>query len=172
MSRSLDDLDPAFHLKIIQLLQNCATLHFELVPYFTLRTPQDQAVLWRQSRGEAEIDQKIASLRAIGAQWLSNVLAMAPQKTGPWATNGVPGNSWHQWALACDCYWQTPTGVQWNDGAGYTIYANEAVKLGLTVGRDFSKPDIDHVQMPTQGAPSDLYSWPDIDAQMREKFGT
>lgn len=170
MSRSLDDLTPELHLKIVTLLQNCATRGVEFVPYFTLRSPQDQAALWRQSRGVAAIDTEIALLQSLGAPWLAQVLRDAPSKPGPWATNGVPGNSWHQWGEACDCYWKTPTGIQWTDGQGYEVYALEAQKLGLTIGRLFMTPDIDHVQWRSQGAPSYLYSWPEINAKMQEMF--
>ena len=171
MSQDLNDLTPEFHLKVITLLQNCHALNIELVPYFTLRTPQDQAELWRQSRNEVEITQEIARLQTLGASWLAQVLRDAQPRSGPWATNAQPGNSWHQWGEAVDCFWQTDAGAQWHDGPGYVTYAAEAAKLGLTPGRRFSTSDIDHVQLQAQGAPSDLYSWPDIDAKMKQMFG-
>lgn len=170
--RSLDDLVPEFKAQVEALTAALAAQGFTLVPYFTLRTPQEQATLWRQSRAESVIDAEIAYLNSMGAQWLSRVLLTTPASSGPWATNATPGNSWHQWAEACDFYWQTATGIQWADGDGYKALATEAAALGLTSGRGFSHPDIDHVQLRPQGAPSDLYSWPEIDAKMKAKFDT
>ena len=168
----LSALVPEFASKMAELLRNCATRGFELVPYFTLRDPHVQARLWRQSRGGAEIDQEIARLVALGAPWLAGVLRSAPHSTGPWATNAVPGDSWHQWGEAVDCYWKGADGsAVWRDGPGYAALASEAIKLGLTPGRGFHMPDIDHVQFRAQGAPSDVYAWPDIDAKMKARFG-
>lgn len=170
MSRDLADLTDEFCPKVQQVIANCAAAGITMVPYFTLRDPHDQALLWRQfwnDRTEAEV----AALRAAGAPWLADILEATPFQKGPWATNGVPGNSWHQFGLACDCYWSVKGAAEWGDGVGYVIFAKQAEQFGLTSGRHFTRPDIDHVQLQPQGAPADIYSWPEIDAAMKQRFG-
>ncbi len=48
--------------------------------YFTLRTPEEQARLWRQSRTGHEIEAKIQELEDAGARYLAGVIrGVGPQ---------------------------------------------------------------------------------------------
>jgi peptidoglycan LD-endopeptidase CwlK len=172
MSRDLADLVPAMQPLIRQLVTNLAARGFTFVPYFTLRTPAEQAQLWRQSRTTQQVLAAVVQLKADGAPWLASVLQSSSPVTGRWATNALPGDGWHNWSEACDLYLEVDGQAVWGNGAGYEALAEEAQKLSLTSGRFWSQPDIDHVQLRPQGAPRDLFSWPEIDNMMKAKFST
>ena len=169
--RDLGDLTDEFRAKVQALIADRAAAGEKFVPYFTLRTPAQQAALWRQSRTAQEILAAVADLRAKGAPWLASVLEQAPSASGPWATNGLPGTSWHQWGEACDCYLEVDGAAEWRADL-YRDYAVAARGLGLTPGWFWKRQDPDHVQLRPQGSPLDLWSWSDLDARMRAKFST
>jgi hypothetical protein len=49
-------------------------------------------------------------------------------------TGVLPGYSWHQWGESVDSYWQVNGQPEWNDLAGYKVYAEEGEKNDLTAG--------------------------------------
>jgi peptidoglycan L-alanyl-D-glutamate endopeptidase CwlK len=71
MPANLNDLVSNFRQRVEVLLQQCGQRGVEMRPYFTLRTPFEQAKLWRQSRSKEEIQKKIAAYRAAGADFLA-----------------------------------------------------------------------------------------------------
>ncbi len=142
-------------------------------PFFTIRSPFIQAQLWCQSRSAPTIAAEASKLRAAGAPWLASLL-QAPPKAGPLLTNALPGQSWHQWGEAVDCY---VTGSQneaiWDaKHPGYRVYAEEAVKLGLDAGANWkTMKDTVHVQLRQQASPSSAgMSWAEIEAAMIKRF--
>lgn len=177
MSRDLDDLLAELRTQAEQLLANCAGRGYEMRPFFTLRTAEDQAKLWRQSRTSQEIDQRTQELEDGGAPYLARIIRDVGPQSGPKVTNAIPGLSWHQWGEAMDCFWVVDGGAEWStrrkiDGLnGYAVYADEAEQLGLTAGGHWqSFKDWPHVQLRPDGSPASLHSLEDIDAEMARRF--
>ena len=177
MSRKLEDLEPEFEKKIKVLVANCALRGITIVPYLTLRTPMEQARLWRQGRGTATINTKIRELRGLGCNFLADCIEKAGPQNGNRITNALPGMSWHQYGLACDLYWEKAKGVVcWNHNEldknglnGYKVMHEEAGKLGLTVVTlGMGQVDWPHVQMPEA---SPIKDWKAIDEAMKKRFG-
>jgi len=111
------------------------------------------------------------------APFLARCIDVAGIARGAWATNALPGLSWHQYGTACDCAW-TVDGIEtWDASAkgannGYRIYMEEAQKLGLkTLG---SIGDWGHVQDSPHPSPDYSpggHTLADIDRIMSAKFG-
>lgn len=179
MAIKINDLVPQFRASVIQLLQNCTTRGVQMVPTEGLRSPALQAKYWRQSRSIVEINHAIAMLRQNGASYLADVLDAVGPQNGDEVTKVLPGNSWHQWGEAVDCFWEVDGKAEWsttkkvNGVNGYHVYAEEAQKLGLTAGLLWPRfKDAPHVQLRKDDNPiSSGLKWPDIDQTMRERFG-
>lgn len=169
--RDPDLLDPNFKDMAKLVIARCAADGYTMRPFFTLRSVWKQARLWRQSRPTAEIQRAIQKLRQEGAPFLSEVLKSVGPQVGRWATNALPGQSWHQWGLAVDCFLATPQGrAIWSSGhPGYKVYAEHAVELGLTAGYNWKRQDSVHVQANSKTVRS-VYTWAEIDAAMSLKF--
>ncbi len=177
MSRSLDDLIPAFREKVDALLAACGARGVTMRPYSTLRPPMDQARLWRQSRASEEIDSNIARLEREGATFLAGLIRGVGPQFGDPVTNALPGSSWHQWGEAVDCFWVVDGAANWSTKQlvgginGYRVYAEEAEKLGLQPGGHWQTfKDWPHVQLRREGGPLRLMSWAAIDTEMRSRF--
>lgn len=174
----LDTLDEAFAADYRRLLVDCREQGKPMRAYYAIRSPTVQARLWRQSRSRKEIDAGVEWIRGAGAPTIAYLIQSVGPQYGRWATNAAPGNSWHQWALAGDAYALVDGAVSWDTipgqvgGAGdahYRYYAERAVELGLTpLGPSIG--DWCHVQARPESAPSRLYSWSQIDAEMRRRF--
>src|SRR5436190_15319162 len=140
MAVDIDALMPVFKSSIDTLLGDCRARGVDMGPYFTIRTPFEQARLWRQSRSRQEIDEEIQRLRQGGADFLVHCLESVGPQHGDPVTNALPGYSWHQWAEAVDCFWVVAGKAEWSAQRvvgginGYKVYAEEAVKLGLNAG--------------------------------------
>ena len=177
MSAKLDDLVPAFRNQVVKLLANCRARGVEMRPVFTLRTPFEQGALWRQSRTGEQVRAKITELRAKGAPFLAFCIEDVGPRNGSHVTNAVPGLSWHQWGEALDCVWVVSGEAVWstqkkvNGVNGFSIYAQEARKLGLDAGLFWNSfKDPPHVQLRGVSNPGKVFSLKDIDATMRERF--
>lgn len=172
-------LNDPFRSNYRQLLEDCHVNATPMVPFFTLRGPAPQARLWRQSRSRLEVQTGIDWLRAAGAPMLAKVIETVGPQFGRWATNAAPGNSWHQWREGVDAYAEVRGRISWDTVPGqvggpgdayYRFYADRALALGLTpMGPAIG--DWVHVQARPESAPSRLFSWPEIDAEMRRRFG-
>lgn len=175
MAADLSKLSNDFRPRVQTLLDRCAQEGVIMRPFFTIRHPVEQAGMWRQSRGREEIEAKIAFLNHAGARYLADCLVKAGPKNGPKITGALPGESWHQWGEAVDCFWLVDGKANWSvtdHGArnGYLIYADIAKELGLTPGGHWNKfKDWPHVQREAQFV-TDQYSWIEIDAEMRNRF--
>jgi peptidoglycan L-alanyl-D-glutamate endopeptidase CwlK len=177
-SRDLQDLIPEFRQKLEKLLKNCLKRGVEMRPYQTLRDPFEQAKYWRQSRSRERITAKIQELKNSGAEFLAYCLESVGPQSGDPVTNALPGLSWHQWGEAVDCFWLVDGNDEWspnkkvNGVNGYRVYAEEAQKLGLTAGGLWTSiKDWPHVQLQSFSNPLGLYSLPEIDQIMKERFG-
>lgn len=180
MPANLFALVNPFEASVRELFADSVKNGTPMVPFYAVRHVRSQAVLWRQSRSALEVRTGIEWLRGAGALWLADVVESAGPQFGRWATNAVPGNSWHQWAEATDAYAEVDGRISWDTIPGqvggpgdeyYRFYADRAVELGLTpLGPAIG--DWVHVQARPESAPSRLMSWPEIDAEMRRRFGS
>ena len=177
MSRELDDLLPEFRNSVLQLLQNCNQSGYEMRQFYTLRTPFEQGILWRQSRSTAQIDQKIGELRSNHAEFLAHCIESVGPQNGRHVTNAIPGFSWHQWGEAVDCFWLVNGDAEWstrrkiNGKNGYVNYGTIAKAMGLTAGGFWSSfRDWPHVQMRKESNPGRVFDLAEIDREMMDRF--
>lgn len=171
MSRDLADLDPQFRAVVDRLLADLDERQgVHMVPYCTLRTPQEQAELWRQGRPTWLIERRIKNLRRNGADFLADCIERAGPQRGNRVTGAIPGLSWHQWGLAVDCYRDVSGGADWSLSA-YEPYAKAAEAAGLTAGFGWRTPDAPHIQAPEEDSPEARYTITEINDMMRERFG-
>lgn len=171
MSRDINDLEPDFAVKCRRLIEQCFAKGVEVRPYYTRRDPFEQARLWRQSRTSLEIVRKVSYLRQTGCHFIADVIESVGPQNGKWATNAIPGESWHNHGLAMDCFVVGEHGrAIWEaDHPGYAVYADTAKELGI-VSRIFGDTrDIYHVQA-RNGSPSDVYTLKKIDDIMKTTF--
>ena len=171
-SRDPDLLVPEFRGKFLHVLEICKDKGVIFVPYFTLRSPKRQGELWCQSRSPDQISQASYTLIKSGASYLAGFLFPSLGNKGRWATNALPGNSWHQWGEAGDCYLLVNGVAVWDaSDPGYEIYAQAAIEVGLTPGKYWSKPDTDHIQLRSAPSPLDTgLTWATIDRMMQQRF--
>ena len=147
MSRDLGLLVNGFHTKVDSLIDECAKESAIMRAFFTLRSPWEQSRIWRSTRSTEEVKRAAKTLDGHRAPYLAKVLIdVGPQYAPPGSrghlTNALPGQSWHQYGLAVDCYWFYDGEAQWsekrqafsNGGSfnGYKVYAQCAKTLGLT----------------------------------------
>ena len=172
--RAIELLEPDFRESVIRLLAHCEKRGHILRPFFTVRDVYEQARLWRQSRPWPQIETAINDLTLAGAVWLASVLESVGPQSGKWATNALPGQSWHQHGEALDCFVldQERNTAIWNARhEGYRVYAKEAVTLGLDPGYYWQRRDAVHVQN-NAGRVLDKHTWAELDELMKERFGS
>lgn len=138
-------------------------------PFFGLRSPTEQAKLWRQSRTWDEIERKLDDLTRAGAKRLAACIGTAGPQHGPRVTNAIPGLSWHQYGEAVDCFVVDEFGgAVWDaNHKGYTVYAKAAKLVGLKAGRDFGDPV--HVQL-NQKEPYQVHTLAEIEDMLAERW--
>lgn len=180
MPKFFDELEDGFRQKAFTLVQDCIAAGKPMRPFYALRDVYVQARLWRQSRSTVEIETGVSWIRQAGGLWIAEVIERVGPQFGRWATNAAPGNSWHQWGAAIDCYALVDGAVSWDTIPGkmggpgdeyYRFYAKRAVSLGLTpLGPSIG--DWVHVQAYAESAPSRTFSWGRIDSEMRKRFGS
>lgn len=170
MSRDLADLESEFRELVETVIEDCADHGFKLVPYSTLRTAEEQAKLWRQGRSSGEIQAEIQRLASQGAPELSRVLESVGPQYGDRVTNALPGESWHNYGKACDCYVEEDGEAIWDaNHPGYRIYAHFATLRGLTAGYYWDGfQDPPHIQASRQSNPVSTMTWAEVE---KEFFG-
>ena len=178
MAVDLTTLVPEFHANVEAVIVNCATHGIEMRAHGALRTPFEQAKLWRPSRAIEEIEAEIEKLLAKGAAFLAHCLESVGPQHGKHVTNAIPGKSWHQWGEAADCFWLVDGKAVWssqkkvNGLNGYHVYAEEAEALGLTAGGHWSSfRDWPHLQMRSASNAMSVMSIQEINDLMKERFG-
>ncbi len=169
-----DRLRGKFRSRIYMAWDHCWRDGAELQPFFSTRDPWTQARLWRRSRSSTRVDSQLAKMRdeesGLYLPWLADILEeVGPQPTEPWATNAVPGLSWHQWGLACDFFVRNPDGSADWDGSswGYRWMARAMALQGLCSGYFWRQQDPAHVQATTRRV-TEAKSPAEIDAQMKD----
>ena len=179
MAVALGELDPVFQQKVVAVLEACSDRGVRMVPSQAVRSPHEQARLWRQSRSRQQIDDALAMLRDAGAPYLAEVLEGVGPQEGRHVTNALPGNSWHQWGEAVDCFWLVDNAAEWsttrkvNGVNGYHVYAEAAQAEGLDAGLFWtSLKDAPHLQLRATANPvKSGLSWAQVDQQMQVRFG-
>ena len=138
----LDGLSPDFSGGVIEVLVRSAEKGARMVPYFGIRDARTQACFWRQSRTTPEIQRRCAALDRHGAPLIAELIRLVGPQSGRWVTNAIPGESFHQYGLAVDCFLLNENGEAIWDGQakGYEVYAKAAEKAGLTAGIHFNDP--------------------------------
>ena len=179
MAADINQLQPGFKEKVQHLLSTCENAGFTMRPNFTIRTPFEQAKLWRQSRSIEQIRLKISELKSKSAPFLAFCIESAGPQHGSPVTNAIPGLSWHQWGEALDCFWVVDGKAEWsirrlvNGRNGFKVYAEKAKEIGLDAGGFWnSLKDWPHVQLRKSPSPLSLFSLVEIDARMKELFGS
>ena len=179
MPADMNDLIPEFRQKAEALLEKCAQRGIEMRPYCTLRSPFEQAKLWRQSRTGEEVQTKIAELKAAGADFLVFCFEHVGPQNGRHVTNALPGFSWHQWGEAMDSFWVVEGKAEWStrktidDVNGYKVYAEEAVNLSLEAGGNWSSlKDWTHIQLRPESNPGSVFTLMQINDAMKQRFET
>lgn len=172
-SRNVDLLVPEFRLRLVELLSQCSEAGAKMVPFFTLRGPATQGKLWCRSRSWAEASAQRTLLEGAGAPKLARYLKEEWCSTDRWATNALPGCSWHQWGEACDCFLEVQGRAAWQSSVYHNIYAMKARELGLESGAlwPISKDPV-HVQLRKLSNPigMDGFSWELIESEMSKRF--
>ncbi len=141
------------------------------VDIFTgVRSIQDQAVLWKQSRTQEQINKLHRIYLERNMPFCAKVLEEAPLRRGRWATNKAPGFSWHQFGEAIDFVIIFRQNAIWNkSNPSYQLMAELVKKEGLTSGFFWDKPDIYHVQLRNSLVQNE-YSYDAIDGMMKEWY--
>ena len=101
-SRSIEVLAPAVKEKARKLIMVCNSVGVDILIYCTLRSLEEQARLYRQSRSWGEIKDKILKFRNRGFDYLADILDNVGPCNGKHVTNAAPGESWHNYAEAWD----------------------------------------------------------------------
>lgn len=172
MSKHFTGLRPEFLVKAEQVIRLCADRGVTMVPYFGVRTPVEQAKLWRQGRTREQIEATIADLKANKAFYLADCITAAGPQDGRKVTNAGPGMSWHQFGEALDCFWSVKGAAEWDDTTGYRVYAEVARVCGLTAGGYFkSLTDWPHIQFRAHSSPQTVMSLQEINDEMFRRYG-
>lgn len=167
MAALLSSLVPDFQARVAAVIEACARQGVELRPFYALRSPWEQARLWRQSRAREEIDTAIGRLQGLGAPWLAEVLQGVGPCHGRHVTNALPGASWHNWGEAVDCVVIRGGVAVWEaSAAAYGVYHDAARAAGLHLGPRW---DAVHVQARPM-APNYYHDIADVDRLMRERW--
>jgi peptidoglycan LD-endopeptidase CwlK len=173
-SKRIDNLVPAMQSKAMALLAACRAKGVQMAVDYTLRGPAVQAALWCQSRNAKVIESARARMIAEGAPWLASLLRFDGLQRKDWVTNALPGESWHQWGEAIDCYVLDLGGKYIWNGAhkGYGIYAECAVNLGLEASLNWQHArEAAHVQLRKDPSARKELTWVQIEEEMKKRFG-
>ena len=171
MAADLNQLDPAFREKMLQVYAACLARGYEFRPNFTGRTPWEQARLWRQGHSFEEVQSEATRISSAGARYLADILLSVGPQHGPWATNALPGMSWHNFkpSKACDSFLLIAGKAEWDGGhPGYLALAEEGAKVGLTNMRKIH--DYGHLQLEAREVP-EIYSLAALSQAMQQMWG-
>lgn len=180
MPINYEKINPEFNIAVRNLLDACSAAGIEMRPIYAVRSPWEQARLWRQSRSSEEIQAKLKDLRASGGAWIADCIESVGPQSGRESTNALPGYSWHQWGEAVDCAWIVNKKAEWstdklfNGVNGYKLYAEIAEGMGLTHGlRPGHKNEWDWVHVQFRPASVNAYYKTDeVIQEMKVRYGS
>lgn len=151
----LDLLEPSFQADARLLLSSFrGTLGpaYDFKITTTLRSPWEQAILWRRGRSAETVRETVDHLLAEDAVWIAGCLSVVGPQFGSFRTKALPGQSWHQYGKALDLLVRDNSLFDWwivdSEHEVYETLGHRARFLGLTTGIRFRPPDGGHVQGP------------------------
>lgn len=160
-SRKLSDLTPEVRRKASRVKRMCKEAGFDLLIYCTLRTLEEQARLFRQSRTWEEITSKIAKFDARGLHFLSKIIMDVGPCYGRHTTNAAPGESWHSYGKAWDAVPVIGGKLAWVYGHSITewdIYGKYIREVGMSWAGNWSRfIEYPHAQLGEGSNPLKLY---------------
>ncbi len=162
VSRSVDDLIPEVRERYFLVKEKCLKKGFDILLYCTLRTLEEQAILWRQTRTKNEINKRIADLNKRGFDFLANVIIKVGPQQGPLGkhiTNAYPGASWHNYSEAFDCVPLLNGKAIWDTkNTCWQIYGDAVVSSGLNwAGNWKTFKEFPHAQLSPYGNPLNIH---------------
>lgn len=170
----IEDLEPHFADLVCELLERLLGEGVVLRPYSGRRGPLEQAVLWCQSRTPLECELMARRFDDEHAPYLARVLRRGKVigVPGRWATNNLPGQSWHNLGRAIDAHVVSEDGrAVWGPKhASYERYASIARELGLFPGYDLTRQDVVHVQEEAKTVRSVVGPWHQVDRYLQDIF--
>lgn len=173
-SRQTESLIEPVKLKVHLLLKACGRKRLDLTIFSARRGPEAQARMWCRSRTLLEVQSQRRLLELAEAPRLASLLKDEYASTGRWATDRLPGQSWHQWGEACDLFVEVGGKAAWIDGRLTTVCAPLVKDLGLESGATWARGrDPNHVQFRREATPNLMEggcSWFDIEQTMRKIY--
>lgn len=157
-SRKLEDLLEEMRGKAKTIRLACKEAGgFDLLIYCTLRSLEEQARLFRQSRSRQEIDVKMQKLRSRGFTFLAEIIENVGPCYGDHVTNAAPGESWHNYAQAFDAVPLMSGKPAWNylkAKLHWDAYGEAVRQAGLNWAGDWqSFREYPHAQLKLGGNP-------------------
>jgi peptidoglycan L-alanyl-D-glutamate endopeptidase CwlK len=130
----------------------------DLLIYCTLRSPEEQARLYRQSRSRAQINRKVDWHRRHGLDVLADILIkVGPQAgiLGRHVTMAGPGESWHNYGRAFDAVPVIGGKAMWSTShPHWAEYGTIIRDLQLEWAGDWPRfREFPHAQLPAEGSP-------------------
>lgn len=157
-SRDLKDLVAAASDKALIVQQACREAGgFDLLIYCTLRSLEEQARLYRQSRSRSEINAKMDKLSSRGFDYLARIIESVGPCYGRHVTNAAPGESWHNYGEAWDAVPLIDGKPAWNylqAKAHWDAYGEAVRQAGMNWAGDWTGfREYPHAQLKPGGNP-------------------
>jgi len=173
-SSDVMDLIPDVREKFFLVREKCLAQGVDILLYCTLRTLEEQAILWRQTRKLADITKQIERLRKIGFGFLADIIIkVGPQSgnIGKHITNAYPGASWHNYSEAFDCVPIVGGKPIWDtNDFRWRIYGESVVSSGLNwAGNWKTFKEFPHAQLSNYSNPLSIYTPEKIYSMLKER---
>lgn len=171
MSDYLNGLTPEFRSSLDKLITLCSNSGLVVRISSGLRTPLEQAMIWRRGREISIIVDKVGWLKSQGCYYLASCIQTAGPQSGEWATNAIPGESFHNYGEAADFLAYDHQGKPINDGNDptYVQFQKLITLSGLNnYGTHWTK-DAGHVQL-RPGSPVDIMNIQEMDKVLSERY--
>jgi hypothetical protein len=167
-SRKLSDLHPIMEQIAKRVVADMQAKGVNFLIYCTLRDAKEQAILYCQSRSKTDVLAKVEKLKIDGFPGVAFLLNTAIDYciSGPWATNAVPYESWHQYGFAWDGMPLINGVPVWDsNNIAWAIYGEVAFKNKLTwAGKWTTSREYPHVQFHEVNNPMKYYSKQELNA--------
>lgn len=165
-SRSVHDLTAEVQAKYLSVQKECSLNGVPILLYCTLRSCEDQAKLWRQSRTRQQVEEKAAKFKARGLAFLADILiGVGSQKgeLGKHVTMACCGESWHNYKEAFDCVPLVGGKPDWNNKVLWDVYGKAVRKAGLVWAGDWTTfKEYPHAQLRQGSNPLRVFKAEDI----------
>jgi peptidoglycan L-alanyl-D-glutamate endopeptidase CwlK len=170
MSRDIDELTLSTRIRCVEACRIFKEVSgWPLQVYYTTRTCEEQAILFRQSRSRDKIDAKVQSFTDKGFSFLGKeLIKIGPQPTDKHVTNAGPGESWHNYGMAFDAVPLKNGVAQWDDFDLWEIYGAALNYVGMTWGGNWvNLPDKPHAQLKVGSNPLNSLSPEDALSELK-----